>query len=125
MKKIIVTLDGHSACGKSTLAKLIANELKYIYVDTGAMYRAVTYYYLMHDFILEDNQIRSGWEDALSDINVSFNFSSATSLNEIFLNGVSVEDKIRSMEVSKHVSTISKLKKVRQKLVFFSEKNGK
>ncbi len=125
MKKIIITLDGHSACGKSTLAKLIANELKYIYVDTGAMYREVTFYYLMNDYILEKQQIRSGWENALSDINVSFNFNSTTSLNEVYLNGVSVEDKIRSMDVSQHVSHVSKLKKVREKLVSFQKTMGK
>ena len=125
MKKIIITLDGHSACGKSTLAKLIADEVKYIYIDTGAMYRAVTYYFLINDYILENQQIRSGWEDALSDINVSFNFNSASLLNEIFLNGISVEGKIRSMDVSDHVSYVSKLKKVREKLVSFQKKMGK
>ncbi len=125
MKKIIITLDGHSACGKSTLAKAIANELKYIYVDTGAMYRAVTYYFLENGYILKDNKVRSGWEEALSDINVSFNFNSITSLNEVFLNGVSVEERIRMMDVSQHVSTVSKLKKVREKLVLFQKSMGK
>ena len=113
MKKIVITLDGHSACGKSTLAKSIANELRYVYVDTGAMYRAVTYYFLIHDFIQSNQQIRSGWEDALEDINVSFNFNATTYHNEVFLNGVCIEDHIRTMEVSQHVSFISKLKKVR------------
>ena len=125
MKKIIITLDGHSACGKSTLAKAIANELHYIYVDTGAMYRAVTYYFLEHGYILPDNQVKSDWEDALSDINVSFNFNATTSLNEVFLNGVSVEDRIRMMDVSQHVSAVSKLKLVREKLVVFQKKMGK
>jgi len=125
MKKIIITLDGHSACGKSTLAKAIANELKYIYVDTGAMYRAVTYYFLENDYILKNNEVRSGWEEALSDINVSFSFNSITSLNEVFLNGVSVEERIRMMDVSQHVSTVSKLKKVREKLVLFQKSMGK
>ena len=124
MNKIIITLDGHSACGKSTLAKAIANELKYIYVDTGAMYRAVTYYFLEHGYILSDNRIRPDWEDALLDINVSFNFNATTSLNEVFLNGVSVEDRIRMMDVSQHVSAVSKLKQVREKLVIFQKKMG-
>ena len=118
-------MDGHSACGKSTLAKAIANELQYIYVDTGAMYRAVTYYFLEHGYILPDNEVKSDWEDALSDINVSFNFNATTSLNEVFLNGVSVEDRIRMMDVSQHVSAVSKLKLVREKLVVFQKKMGK
>ena len=125
MKKIIITLDGHSACGKSTLAKAIANELHYIYVDTGAMYREVTYYFLEHGYILPDNQVKSDWEDALSDINVSFNFNATTSLNEVFLNGVSVEDRIRMMDVSQHVSAVTKVTLVREKLVVFQKKMGK
>ncbi len=125
MLKIIITLDGHSACGKSTLAKSIAKELKYIYVDTGAMYRAITLYFLNEGLLNDKNVILPGWEDLLKSINISFNYNKRTSSNETYLNGVCVETEIRSMRVSENVSLVSKLKRVREKLVSFQKHLGK
>ena len=125
MLKIVITLDGHSACGKSTLAKSIAKELKYIYVDTGAMYRAITLYFLNEGFLNEKNVILPGWEDLLQKINISFNYNKRTNSNETYLNGVCVEEEIRSMHVSENVSLVSKLKLVREKLVSFQKQLGK
>ncbi len=126
MDKIIVAIDGHSACGKSTLAKALARELKYIYVDSGAMYRAVTYYCLMSGIIKEvDNIDAAKVIDALDDINISFNYNRVKGMSDTFLNGQNVEDEIRTLEVSNHVSGISKIKEVREKLVHFQQRLGK
>jgi len=126
MKKVIIAIDGHSACGKSTLAKSLAKELKYVYIDSGAMYRAITYYALQNDYILEDGEVLKEYllED-LKKINISFNYNSITGKSDTFLDGINVEDDIRKMKVSKSVSAISKLKEVRTKLVDFQRKLGK
>ncbi len=126
MKKIVIALDGHSACGKSTLAKLIAKELSYVYIDSGAMYRAVTLYCLEHDIIngeVEENKPRI--IEALNNINVSFNYNRTTGNSDTFLNGKRVEDEIRTLRVSNRVSHVSKIKEVREKLVEFQQRLGK
>ncbi len=126
MKKVIIAIDGHSACGKSTLAKSLAKELKYVYIDSGAMYRAITFYALQNDYILEDGTVlKSQLLDDLNKINISFNYNSVTGKSDTFLNGINVEEEIRKMNVSKSVSAISKLKEVRTKLVDFQRKLGK
>lgn len=126
MKDIVIALDGHSACGKSTLAKAMAKELKYVYIDSGAMYRAVTYYLMKEDLIEEgkplDHQLII---ENLSNINISFNYNSSTGKSETFLNGNNVEEIIRTIEVSKFVSEVSKIKEVRNKLVEFQQRLGK
>ena len=123
---INIALDGHSACGKSTLAKLLAKELSYVYIDSGAMYRAVTLYFLDNEVIDKEGGIRENKvQEALKEINISFNYNRTTGNSDTFLNGVRVEDEIRSMRVSNLVSKVSKLKDVRVKLVEFQQRLGK
>lgn len=114
MKKIVIAIDGNSGCGKSSTAKTIAKNLKYIYIDTGAMYRAVTLFFIKHNIDLNNNQ---DVEAALPQIDISFEYNIETSKNETFLNGKNVEKKIREMEVSNLVSPVSEISLVRRKLV--------
>ena len=125
-KDIIIALDGHSACGKSTLAKALAKALKYVYIDSGAMYRAVTYY-AMENGLIEGNKPFDPQKiiDNLSDINISFNYNTTTGKSDTYLNGKNVEEIIRTIEVSRNVSEVSKIKEVRQKLVEFQQRLGK
>lgn len=123
---MIIALDGHSACGKSTLAKLLAKELSYVYIDSGAMYRAVTYYFLENGLIDAKGKIDlARVPEALKEINISFNYNRTTGMSDTYLNGVRVEDEIRSMHVSNYVSAVSKIKEVREKLVEFQQRLGK
>jgi CMP/dCMP kinase len=120
-RKIVIAIDGYSACGKSTTAKLVANVLGYRYIDTGAMYRAVTLYFLDHHIALTNpREVRK----ALDDIDISFKVN-GRSLSETFLNGLSVEKKIRSMRVSEMVSQVSTLREVRAEMVEQQRKMGK
>ena len=118
MKKIIIAIDGHSSCGKSTMAKDLASKIGYTYIDTGAMYRAVTYYGLTHDMFEEDGTIRlEQLEAAMDDIHISFVFNEETRRPDTYLNGEYIEDKIRGMEVSAHVSPIATVGFVRTAMV--------
>lgn len=112
MEKIIIAIDGHSACGKSSTAKAVARELGYIYIDSGAMYRAVTLYFLQNN-ISETDPLQV--EQALEDINISFKNTSEG--NQTFLNGVNVEKEIRDMAVTNHVSHVSAIPAVRKAMV--------
>ena len=124
--KINIAIDGYSSCGKSTLAKNLARELKYVYVDSGAMYRAVTLYCLRNGFIDEHNSLNvSGLLDALNEINVSFNYNRTSGQSDTYLNGERVEDDIREMRVSESVSAVSKVEEVRNVLVQFQQQLGK
>ena len=124
--KINIAIDGYSSCGKSTLAKNLARELKYVYVDSGAMYRAVTLYCLRNGFIDEHNRLNvSGLLGALNEINVSFNYNRTSGQSDTYLNGERVEDDIREMRVSESVSAVSKLEEVRNVLVQFQQQLGK
>ena len=124
--KINIAIDGYSSCGKSTLAKNLARELKYVYVDSGAMYRAVTLYCLRNGFIDEHNSLNvSGLLGALNEINVSFNYNRTSGQSDTYLNGERVEDDIREMRVSESVSAVSKLEEVRNVLVQFQQQLGK
>ena len=123
-KKINIALDGYSSCGKSTLAKQLAKELKYVYVDTGAMYRAVTLYCLNHGIIDEDNFPEEKVIEALENINISFNFNRTTGKSETFLNGINVELDIRNLRIARFVSPIAAVKEVREKLVAFQQEIG-
>lgn len=117
MDKIKIAIDGYSSCGKSTLAKQLAAKLGYIYVDTGAMYRAVTLY-CMERHIIEEEEVNSQKVVAcLDEIDISFRFNEELNKHETFLNGRNVEQEIREMDVSSLVSKISIIKEVRQKLV--------
>lgn len=114
-KKIIVAIDGHSSCGKSTMAKDLAREVGYIYVDTGAMYRAVTLYALRHGMFQSDGTVNEeALREAMPTVQVSFVLDPATQLPHACLNGEDVENDIRGMEVSSHVSPIAALPFVRE-----------
>lgn len=120
-RKIVIAIDGYSACGKSTTAKEVANVLGYRYIDSGAMYRAVTLYFLDHHISLTNpKEVRK----ALDNISISFKLNGRNS-SETFLNGLSVEKKIRSMKVSEMVSQVSTLKEVRDEMVNQQRKMGK
>lgn len=116
--KINIAIDGYSSCGKSTIAKAVAKELNYVYIDTGAMYRAMTLYALQHGYIANDGSIQEeALLKALDLVMISFRYNTDTMQYETFLNGQNVEREIRSLQVSNHVSPISNIKEVRNKLV--------
>lgn len=118
MKKIVIAIDGFSSCGKSTMAKDLAREVGYIYVDTGAMYRAVTLFAMRNDvFDAEDNIDETRLKALLPDVKLTFQLNNETKLPEVCLNGENVERYIRTLEVSQHVSPIAALPFVREKLV--------
>ena len=122
MRKIIVAIDGFSACGKSTTAKALAKKLGYGFIDSGAMYRAVTLYFQQnHISITNPKKIKS----ALDKIEISFRFNAEKERNEAVLNGISVEDEIRTLVVTKQVSEVSAIPEVREKLVSLQRKMGK
>ena len=126
MKKIIVAIDGHSSCGKSTMAKDLAREVGYIYVDTGAMYRAVTLFAMRNNlFDAEGNINTERLEQLLPEVKISFKLDPETSRPMTCLNGEVVEQEIRSLEVSQHVSPIAALPFVRAKLVEQQQAMGK
>ena len=118
MKKITIAIDGYSSCGKSTMAKDLAREVGYIYVDTGAMYRAVTLFAMRNDvFDAEGNIDETRLKALLPDVKLTFQLNNETKLPEVCLNGENVERYIRTLEVSQHVSPIAALPFVREKLV--------
>jgi cytidylate kinase len=123
MKKIIIAIDGYSACGKSSTAQGVSKALNYTYVDTGAMYRAVTYYFVKEKFVslTNDKEVQK----ALAEIEVDFRLNEKTKQNEVCLNGVSVEAEIRKMSVSAQVSEVSAVARVRHFLVAEQQKMGK
>jgi CMP/dCMP kinase len=122
MKKIVVAIDGYSSCGKSTTAKLVAKELHYAYIDTGAMYRAVTLYFL-NNYIDFTNPKKIA--QALQEIHITFERNARTQRNEVFLNGLNVEDEIRKMYISNSVSEVSVIPEVRHCMVKQQQKMGK
>ncbi|MCR8667772.1 (d)CMP kinase [Aestuariibaculum sp. M13] len=123
--KITIAIDGFSSTGKSTVAKQLAKYLGYVYVDTGAMYRAVAYYAMGNGFITKDYFDKKGLIDKLSDINIAFKFNEGLGFAEVYLNGVNVEKKIRTLEVSGFVSTVAAVSEVRHKLVEQQQQMGK
>lgn len=124
-KKIVIAIDGHSSCGKSTLAKSLARELSYIYIDSGAMYRAVTLYALRKGWITDGKVDREKIISGLKDIKITFKWDSSEEKNITFLNGEDVEDEIRSLEVSQNVSPVSTIAGVRGEMVKQQRENGK
>ena len=123
MKKITIAIDGHSSCGKSTMAKELARRVGYIYVDTGAMYRSVTLYALRNNLFLEDGSIKTQeLEEALNDIVIEQKLVDGKTTT--FLNGENVEREIRTLEVSNHVSPIAALPFVRTALVAQQQRMG-
>ena len=124
-KRIIIAIDGHSSCGKSTFAKAIAARLGYIFIDTGAMYRAVTLYALEHGAIESCIANESKIEAMLGDININFRFNPERGASDIYVNGDMVEGKIRTIEVSNCVSAVSSIGAVRSKLVAMQQEMGR
>ncbi|WP_166966241.1 (d)CMP kinase [Yeosuana marina] len=116
-KKIIIAIDGFSSTGKSTVAKQLAKQLGYIYVDSGAMYRAITYFAMTNGFIDENGFDVDGLISKLEDIHVSFKFNKDLGFAEVYLNGINVEKEIRTLEVSNFVSKVSAIPEVRKQLV--------
>lgn len=124
MKKIIIAIDGYSSCGKSTFAKAIASQLGYIFIDTGAMYRAVTLYAIKNKIISENIIDTARLESCLEDINIGFEYDTHSKKNQISLNGKNVENEIRSIDISDNVSLLSQNRAVREKLVAIQQKIG-
>ncbi len=126
MKKITIAIDGHSSCGKSTMAKDLARKIGYVYVDTGAMYRAVTLYALRNNLFDTNGGIKEDeLKSRMGDISISFRLNTATGRPDTYLNGENVEQEIRTMQVSNHVSPIAALPFVRQALVAQQQAMGK
>lgn len=118
MKKITIAIDGHSSCGKSTMAKELARQLGYVYVDTGAMYRTVTLFAMRHNLFLADGEVDTdALRKCMPEIEVSFRFNEETGRPDVYLNGECVEKVIRSIEVSNHVSKVAAIPFVREAMV--------
>ena len=124
MKKITIAIDGFSSTGKSTLAKQLADWLDYIYVDTGAMYRAVTLFAMQQGFITGATVDIIALQNALKDITIDFKKNESTGMAEVFLNGINVEKQIRTLAVSSLVSPVAAISSVRAKLVSQQQKLG-
>ncbi len=124
MKKITIAIDGHSSCGKSTMAKDLAREVGYIYVDTGAMYRSVTLYALRKG-LFKDSIDEEALRQEMENIKISFELNKETGRPDTYLNGECVEKEIRSLEVSSHVSPIAAIGFVRKALVAQQQQMGK
>ena len=126
MKRITIAIDGHSSCGKSTMAKQLAKDLGYIYVDTGAMYRAVTLFSMQHGYISDNRSIdEDRLHKALQSIDIAFVFRDEYKRPVVHLNGKCVEEEIRSIEVSRNVSLIAALPFVRTAMVEKQREMGK
>ena len=125
MKKITIAIDGYSSTGKSTLAKQVAKHLGYIFVDSGAMYRAVTLFAIQNNFISNTNFDITSLINSLDGIKLSFRFNEKLGYSEIFLNNINVEKDIRSLDVSNFVSKIAEVSQVRRKLVEQQQEMGK
>ena len=123
-KKIIIAIDGFSSCGKSTFAKSIAAKLGYIFIDTGAMYRAVTLYALDHGAIVGGEVNAEKVVELLPYINISFQFNPERGASDIYVNGEYAESRIRGIEVSNAVSRVSSIREVREKLVALQQQMG-
>ena len=125
MHKITIAIDGHSSCGKSTMAKQLAKDLGYVYVDTGAMYRTVTLYAMRKGYIDAENNVNTNLlQNDMQSIGISFIIGKESGRPEAYLNGERVEDEIRGIEVSKRVSLIAALPFVREALVEMQREMG-
>lgn len=124
-RKIVIALDGFSSCGKSTFAKAIASRLGYIFIDTGAMYRAVTLHALQSGAIAGGVVDEEAIVRSLDDIAITFRFNPLRGASDIYVNGELVEGKIRTIEVSNFVSAVSSIREVREKLVAMQQEMGR
>ena len=125
MKKITIAIDGFSSTGKSTLAKQLAKHLGYVYVDTGAMYRAITFFAMQNGYISKDFFDKQTLINALPFIKLTFEFNAALGFAEMYLNDVNVEKEIRTLDVSNYVSFVAEVSEVRAKLVEQQQEMGK
>jgi len=125
MKKITIAIDGFSSTGKSTLAKQLAAALGYVYVDTGAMYRAVAYFAMQHNLVSETHLDKASLIAQLSMINLRFQFNPTLGFAEMYLNNENIEMQIRTIEVSRMVSKVAEISEVRAKLVEQQQEMGK
>lgn len=124
MKKITIAIDGFSSCGKSTMAKDLARKIGYVYIDSGAMYRAVTLYCIQNNLFEEDNLNLAKLKLAIGNIKIYFKLNQETLLPEVYLNGVNVEKEIRTMEVASKVSLVSAVGFVRKEMVHLQQQMG-
>ena len=124
-QKRVIAIDGFSSCGKSTFAKAIAARLGYIFIDTGAMYRAVTLYALEQGAIAEGKVDEAAVVALLPEVNISFKFNAERGASDIYVNGEYAEGKIRTIEVSNCVSSVSSIREVREKLVAMQQQMGR
>jgi cytidylate kinase len=125
LKKITIAIDGYSSTGKSTLAKQLAKHLGYVYVDTGAMYRAVAYFAMQNGYINAESFDKQTLISALPAVQLEFHFNAELGFAEMYLNGTNVEHEIRTIEVSNFVSKIAEVSEVRAKLVEQQQQMGK
>jgi cytidylate kinase len=123
--KIVIAIDGHSSCGKSTVAKELAKKLGYIYLDSGAMYRAVTLFALRNNLAFSGKVDEKGLIDRLGEIKIEFRFNPATKQNETYLNGENVEEEIRQLPVASYVSPVATIREVRHAMVKQQQAMGK
>ena len=124
MKNTIITIDGHSGCGKSTLAKSLAKELKFLYIDTGAMYRAISLFFLRSNLISDDGKLKNGYQHSMKDIKIDFSNPSSNGKSFVRLNTEVVEEEIRGIDISNLVSQVSKNRAVRMKMVSIQKSYG-
>ena len=124
-QKIVIAIDGFSSCGKSTFAKAIAARLGYIFIDTGAMYRAVTLYALEQGAIVEGKVDEAAVVALLPEVNISFKFNAERGASDVYVNGELAEGKILNIEVSNCVSSVSSIREVREKLVAMQQQMGR
>lgn len=125
MKRITIAIDGFSSTGKSTLAKQLAKKLGYVYVDTGAMYRAVTYFAMQNNWVTENTLDKNSLINHLDEVHLKFHFNETLGFAEMFLNDVNVEQEIRTLEVSQNVSRVAEISEVRAKLVQQQQEMGR
>lgn len=123
-KKLIIAIDGYSSCGKSTFARMIASELNYIYIDSGAMYRAVTLYCLRKGYVSPNGMDMSSILRDIMEIHIDFVYNPDINAYETFLNSENVEKEIRSLEVTSHVSKVSQIHQVRERMVELQRQIG-
>ncbi len=124
-KKIIIAIDGHSSCGKSTVAKQVAKKLGYIYLDSGAMYRSVTLFALRNGLAANGEVDEKALINRLNEINIDFRYNAETEQNETYLNDENVEEEIRQLPVSSHVSPVATIRDVRMEMVKQQQEMGK
>jgi cytidylate kinase len=124
-KRIVIAIDGHSSCGKSTVAKQLAKQLGYIYLDSGAMYRAVTLFALRHQLAGNGEVDEQALIDRLDEITIEFRLNETTGENETYLNGENVEEEIRQLPVASHVSPVATIREVRLAMVKQQQEMGK